>query len=193
MEHAWTPVPCPAGYTGVDYGSNDTNGFHHHPTSENQITIGLHIGLRDEGDYSRVDSPWSRERRAMMIDHVSENHFEAAAPPSDPAIADPKYYLQNKRIRLKLVGIVFRDSSWWWSANNDWCANARVMSACSNAALTDRPDLKDAVLWHVVGPWSCGTSSGSACRPDPGLFLWNNPAWVAVKGSEYPSFRSPGD
>ena len=129
----------------------------------------------------------------MMIDYISENYFESVAPPSDPGIPDLDYYLQDTRIQLKLADIVFRNSTWWWSANNIGCTDSQVMEACSNAALADRPDLKNTVLWHVVGPWSCGSSSGTACNPTPGSFFWDNPAWVVVHGSENPNFWGPTD
>jgi len=186
-------VPFPPGYSGAGYGSNDVAGYHHRPTATKQISISLHIWLRDEGDYNWLDTPLNRQRMAMMIDYISENYFESVAPPSDPGIPDLDYYLQDTRIQLKLADIVFRNSTWWWSANNIGCTDSQVMEACSNAALADRPDLKNTVLWHVVGPWSCGSSSGTACNPTPGSFFWDNPAWVVVHGSENPNFWGPTD
>lgn len=210
---AWH-VPYPPGFGGVGYGSDDPDGFHHRPTATKEIQLSIHVWLRDEGDFNYVDNPYNRLRLGQMVQWVSENYLENVALPSDPAIPDIGYYLQNTRLRLKLADIVFRNNTYWWSAGGGQsCTLQTVMTGATAAVLQDRPDLKNTLILHIMGSHSCPTtgavdpstgvfvwnysgpqSSGTASGPAFGIMSWDNAPWVVVRGSQNPSFPwSPGD
>lgn len=90
-------VPYPQGYVGPGYGSNDPSGFHHRPTANKTINVSIHVWLRDEGDLNWADTQLNRLRFGQMIAWLSQNYFENIPAPTDPAIADPGYYLTTSR------------------------------------------------------------------------------------------------
>lgn len=113
----------------------------------------MHVWMKDYnetpvGYYQIEDDPDGLNRQLITdwIEQVSENYFENAAAPSDPAVPAANYYLTNPRVKLKL-----RSIHWWENSANYWgpISQAHILQ-CSNSVLANMPGLADTYMIHLV-------------------------------------------
>lgn len=141
------PVADPA------LGANDPEGFHHRPTAQKTVEVSVHVWMKDYnetpvGYYQIEDDPDGLNRQLITdwIEQVSENYFENAAAPTDPAVPAANQYLTNPRVKLKL-----RSIHWWENSANYWgpISQAHILQ-CSNTVLANMPGLADTYMIHLV-------------------------------------------